>query len=69
MAEAEKGVIPGVIIFVGIMGLSHVMRQPRFDQIRPVDFLQILGSGVCFGIGIMQLIERYQAKRDEIRLP
>jgi hypothetical protein len=44
-------IIPTV---VGLAGLSRVMLSPNFALYRPVDAVQLLGSGVCFGATMVE---------------
>lgn len=37
-------------LIVGLVGLSSLMNKPRFAQVQTVDVVQLLGSGVCFGV-------------------
>jgi len=64
MAESRKGVVPGVVFFVGVIGLATLSRRPSFAEIHTVDFVQILASGACFGIGILALVQKLRARRD-----
>jgi hypothetical protein len=41
--------LPGL---AGVPGLVHLMSQPRFENIRTVDVVQLLGSGMCFGVAL-----------------
>jgi hypothetical protein len=63
MAQRGKGVVPGVIFFVGIIGLFHLTQQPRFAEFRTVDVIQLLASGACFGVGIMALVTKLREPR------
>jgi hypothetical protein len=43
-------------LMVGLVGLLHLMNQPRFGAIRTVDVVQLTGSGMCFGVALAALI-------------
>jgi hypothetical protein len=45
-------------LIVGLFGFLNVSRNPRFDSIHTVDVLQLLVSGMCFGIALAALIAR-----------
>ena len=63
MAQKSKGVIPGVIFFVGIIGLFHMTQKASFATIRTVDVVQLLASGACFGAGLMALVMKLREPR------
>ena len=41
-----------VAAVVGTMGLFNVLRLPRFEMYHTVDVLQLVGSGMCFGVAL-----------------
>jgi hypothetical protein len=63
MDKPKTGAVPVAVFAVGIIGLAHLTREPRFNEIRDVDFFQILGSGMCFGVGLMALIQKFRKPR------
>jgi hypothetical protein len=54
-----------VPILVGSIGLIHLMSQPRFESIRTVDVVQLLGSGLCFGIALTALFAMIRNRNGE----
>ncbi len=44
------------MMIVGSIGLLNLMQRPRFAMIQTVDVVQLLGSGVCFGVALTVLI-------------
>ena len=52
-----------VPILIGIIGLETLMRNGRMDAIRPVDVLQLLGSGMCFGVALSAIFMMLRAPR------
>jgi cyanate permease len=58
MDKPKRGAVPVAVAAVGIIGLAHLTREPSFAAIRTVDFVQILGSGACFGVALMAIIAR-----------
>ena len=50
--------LAAIVIFMGIIGLATLARNPHFATIRSVDALQLLASGMCFGVGITILLHR-----------
>jgi hypothetical protein len=53
-----------VPLFIGLIGLTNLMHQPRFESIRSVDVLQLLGSGMCFGVALASLFELLRGSRN-----
>jgi TctA family transporter len=45
-----------VSLVVGIVGLTTVTGRPRFSGYATVDVLQLLASGMCFGIALVGLL-------------
>ncbi|MDQ6678357.1 MAG: hypothetical protein M3Z09_13815 [Acidobacteriota bacterium] len=41
-----------VVLIIGLIGLGNVTRNPRFQAFHAVDVLQLLASGVCFGVAL-----------------
>ena len=48
-------------LLLGLMGFFNASRNPRFASIHTVDVLQLLASGMCFGIALAALIGRFRA--------
>jgi len=42
--------------FVGLIGLFSLINRPRFQTYHAVDVLQLLASGMCFGIALVGLL-------------
>ena len=41
---------------VGLIGLVSLINRPRFQMYHAVDVLQLLASGLCFGIALAGLL-------------
>lgn len=39
-------------LFIGIIGLAPLLGKPRFQAFHAVDVLQLLASGMCFGVAL-----------------
>jgi len=52
-----KGLVPRLFVpvFIGFIGLANVTRNPRFELFHAVDVLQLIASGMCFGVGLAGL--------------
>jgi hypothetical protein len=53
-----------VPLLIGWVGLFHLMQQPRFSTYRTVDVVQLLGSGVCFGVAMVALMMLVRGSRN-----
>ena len=42
-------------IVIGSVGLMNLMHQPRFETYRTVDVVQLLGTGLCYGVALVAL--------------
>ena len=51
--------IPFLVGLIGFMGLTH---NPRFDAFHTVDVLQLLASGMCFGVALMAALGRLKPR-------
>ena len=49
-------ILPAILVIVGFGGLIRVMHSPNFAIYRTVDVVQLLGSGVCFGVAMVLII-------------
>lgn len=57
MANKRKLIVPVVFvpILIGSIGFFNLTRNPRFEAFHTVDVVQLLGSGVCFGVALVAL--------------
>jgi hypothetical protein len=53
-----------VPLIVGLIGLFNVVRQPRFEAIHTVDFVQMVASGMCFGVALVAVIAFFRGSRN-----
>jgi len=49
-------ILPAILVIVGFAGLNRVMQSPNFAIYRTVDVVQLLGSGLCFGVAMVLII-------------
>ncbi len=52
-----------VPFFIGVIGLLPLMRSPRFETYHTVDILQLLASGMCFGVALTAAIARFRREK------
>ena len=45
-------------MIVGLIGLMNLMQRPRFASFHNVDVVQLLASGMCFGLALAALLAR-----------
>ncbi len=51
-------------LVIGLIGLSQLMARPRFQAIHTVDVLQLLASGMCFGVALSAFFVLIRARPD-----
>jgi len=55
----NKRLVPATIfvpIMVGLIGVFMVSRNQRFELFHTVDILQLLASGMCFGVALTLIV-------------
>lgn len=55
MRKRSLGVSISVLIVVGSIGLLDLAQRPRFANFHTVDVLQLLGTGMCYGVALSLL--------------
>jgi hypothetical protein len=61
--RGRLGVSVGASFFVGLIGLFALMQRPRFASYYTVDVVQLLATGMCFGVALAALIGLVRAPR------
>ena len=46
--------------FVGLIGLLSLINRPRFQTYHTVDVVQLLASGMCFGVALAGLLRAWR---------
>ena len=49
-------------MILGLIGFINIARRPRFELFHTVDILQLLASGMCFGVALMILLGRMKTR-------
>lgn len=44
-----------VAMAIGLISLMNVFRSPRFELLHTVDILQLVASGMCFGVALTHM--------------
>ncbi len=67
MKNRRRFIPPFVLapLFVGLIGLFELVRKPRFETFHTVDVLQLLASGMCFGVALAALIAILRGSRTD----
>lgn len=52
-------------LIVGLIGLLNLMHRPRFAAFHSVDVLQLIASGMCFGVALFALLTLLRGSRSE----
>lgn len=52
-----------VLILIGLIGVNNVIRHPRFQFFHTVDVVQLLASGMCFGVALSTAIVLLRTRR------
>jgi hypothetical protein len=54
----------GVAAMIGLIGLMPLTRNARFESFHTVDVLQLLASGMCFGVALAGLFNKLRTTKD-----
>jgi hypothetical protein len=45
-----------VLIVIGSLGFINLTQRPRFELIHTVDVLQLLATGMCYGVALAGIL-------------
>jgi hypothetical protein len=45
-----------MLLIVGLIGVFGLMQRPRFQTYHTVDVVQLIASGMCFGVALSRLL-------------
>jgi hypothetical protein len=62
MARRTRTVFPLILLLFGIGGIFDVVEMPRSPELRTVEVVQLVASGMCFGVALVWLIARLRGK-------
>jgi hypothetical protein len=54
-----------VPLLIGFFAVFDLMQKPRFANLHTVDVVQLVASGMCFGIALTSLIEFLRKPRSK----
>ena len=52
-----------VLTFFGVMNLLAILSSPAFENIRGVDVVRLIGTGMCFGGAIVSFVAYFRGRR------
>jgi formate/nitrite transporter FocA (FNT family) len=63
--RTRKQLITAILapILIGFIGLIHLSQQPRFQAFHNVDILQLIASGMCFGVALVAVVALIRGPR------
>ena len=63
----SKAIVSTVLVpsVIGLVGLVSLIGKPRFETFHNVDVLQLLGSGMCFGVALATTFTILRGKRGQ----
>ncbi|MGC1660712.1 MAG: hypothetical protein WA737_11940 [Candidatus Acidiferrales bacterium] len=62
MENKQNTAAPFIVLLVGLIGLFSLIERPRFEMYRTVDVLQLIASGMCFGVALILLMIRFRGQ-------
>ena len=57
-----------VVTFFGVMNLLHMVSSPAWANIRGVDVVRLIGTGMCFGVAIVSLVAYFRDRNSSWRI-
>ncbi|MGB7023100.1 MAG: hypothetical protein WBD73_04810 [Candidatus Acidiferrales bacterium] len=49
-----------ILIVIGSIGLFELMQRPRFQAFHAVDVLQLLATGMCYGVALAGIVSLFR---------
>lgn len=62
MENKRNMAAPFIVLFIGLVGLFSLTERPRFEMYRTVDVIQLIASGMCFGVALILLIMIFRGR-------
>jgi hypothetical protein len=53
MNKRQRRIAGAILIVMPCVGLLSLISSPRWEMLRAVDVVQLLGSGACLGAGLV----------------
>jgi hypothetical protein len=58
MNKRQRRIAGAILILMPSIGLMSLISSPRWEMLRAVDVVQLLGSGACVGAGLILLLAK-----------
>jgi len=52
-----------VLALFGVMSLLAMLSSPAYENMRGVDVVRLIGTGMCFGAAIVSLVAYFPGRR------
>jgi hypothetical protein len=62
MAPRSRPIFPAVLFLFGVLGIFNVLKMPPIAGLRAVEAVQLVTSGMCFGVALVWLIARLRGR-------
>jgi hypothetical protein len=62
MAQRSRAIFPAILLLFGVLGVFNVLEMPRSAGLRTVEAVQLVASGMCFGVALVWLVARLRGK-------
>ena len=61
----DKRILPAILfpVIIGLIGFFNLTQRERFSSFHTVDVLQLLATGMCFGIALAALFALLRGRR------
>jgi hypothetical protein len=61
----DRRILPAIIfpVIIGMVGFFNLTQKERFSSFHTVDVLQLLATGMCFGIALAALFALLRGRR------
>jgi hypothetical protein len=50
--------MPIILIAAGVIGIADLVERPRYQTYHTADIVQLIASGMCFGVALARLLTR-----------
>jgi len=60
--QKRSRIVGVLVLLMGIMALFSSLGKPRIEALHGTDVLGLIGSGMCFGVGLVGLLGRLNVR-------
>ena len=54
-----------VLIIIGSIGFLHLQQNDRYKAFHSVDIVQLLATGMCYGVALAGIFEMVRKRRED----